>query len=663
MPMQLPRAQRKRRIERRPGPHASDTEWTGDASAGKPELTQPRCASLLHATPRARLSPPPPRLASSPPRVSTAIITGDEGRGGSCRDAFRDWFKVLKNHAMQADRNPCFFYAVPGYFDYRAENRPRHRESDQRADGTPSTYQYEDDVLCPEMPNHVEDYGSFAGAQRYLVPSAVENRQTDSLRMGCLAARVAAAPQPTATMLRGARQWQTSAATATNQPPEQCGMTHTQYVRSNASSLKMFQDGETLVGGQQDRDSLKRQTAYRSMSLGESSSAPHATSSILGEIPKPLRNTHLVGGQQDRDSLKRQTADCSMSLSESSTRSVLGEIPKPLRYTPQYNRADLAVLYKEAIFFVLQAYNEEVIHLSMRHDMLWTCSVGNHTLDNAFQLAHQICAQKNCKCPVILFLKVGKDSFFRGVAEMVSPIYHQKHWFESCEDLSGSFHVRWHIVKDVPTSVLFTKDEKEKLFEHVPYSMLWHVPYPKGTSMFHTFRDYPNHRPPHLSRSVKLEEPTKLRIPKYRMEKKAGSSCSPAMNSKRKEDSSKLEEPKASRTPEYRMEKKAGSGCSHALNSKGEEESSGRLGKEPQASRANDPVLLSTPKSRSQGSFTVGSLTVPVGLNEKKPQPGEKAASSRCSTAFNSKRGEDSSGCSSVSVPIGAMMINVNLLD
>ncbi len=159
------------------------------------------------------------------------------------------------------------------------------------------------------------------------------------------------------------------------------------------------------------------------------------------------------------------------------------------------------------------------------------------------------------------------------------------------------------------------------------------------------------------------------------------------------------------------VEKKAGSSCSHALNSKGKEESSGRLGKEPQASRANNPVLLSTPKSRSQGSFTVGSLTVPVGLNEKKavfsfplfptfyhiishqklsythklpiffpnsqlssnfqlfsgikhkPQTGGKAASSRCSTAFNSKRGEDSSGCSSVSVPIGAMMINVNLLD
>ncbi|BAS92395.1 Os05g0159700 [Oryza sativa Japonica Group] len=189
--------------------------------------------------------------------------------------------------------------------------------------------------------------------------------------MGCLAARVAAAPQPTTTMLHGARQWQTSAATATNQPPERCGMTHTQYVRSNVNSLKMFQDGAMLVGGQQDRDSLKRQTTYRSMSLGESSNAPHAASSILGEIPKPLRYTHLVGGQQDRDSLKRQTADCSMSLGESSSipkiaRSILGEIPKPLRYTHQYNWADLAVVYEEAIFFVLQAYNEEVIHLSMR---------------------------------------------------------------------------------------------------------------------------------------------------------------------------------------------------------------------------------------------------------------------------------------------------------
>lgn len=36
------------------------------------------------------------------------------------------------------------------------------------------------------------------------------------------------------------------------------------------------------------------------------------------------------------------------------------------------------------------------------------------------------------------------------------------------------------------------------------------------------------------------------------VEKKVGSNCSPAMNSKGEEDSSKLEEPKASKTPEYR---------------------------------------------------------------------------------------------------------------
>uniref|UniRef100_A0A0E0PHV6 YTH domain-containing family protein n=1 Tax=Oryza rufipogon TaxID=4529 RepID=A0A0E0PHV6_ORYRU len=405
---------------------------------GRAHATAVCFASPRHAT-RAPLAASTAG-ASSPARVSTTIITGDEGRGGSYRDAFRDRFKVLKNHAMQEDINPCFFYAVTGYFDYRAENRPRHKES--------------------------------------------------------------------------------------------------------------------------------------------------AASSILGEIPKPLRYTHLVGGQQDRDSLKRQTADCSMSLGESSSipkiaRSILGEIPKPLRYTHQYNWADLAVVYEEAIFFVLQAYNEEVIHLSMRYDMLWTCSAGNHALDDAFRLAHQICAQKNCKCPIILFLKI-----------MILKL-----------GFTGSLTVP-NVLVGMQT------------------------------------------------------------LP---VEKKAGSSCSPAMNSKGEEDSSKLEEPKASKTPEYRIgslivpnvlnetqtlpvEKKAGSSCSHALNSKGKEESSGRLGKEPQASRANNPVLLSTPKSRSQGI-------------KHKPQTGEKAASSRCSTAFNSKRGEDSSGCSSVSVPIGAMMINVNLLD
>ncbi|EEC78569.1 hypothetical protein OsI_18554 [Oryza sativa Indica Group] len=362
--MPLSRAQRKRRIEQRWHP-------CNDAMI-------PRTQAHMPMTQNGRGTRPPRAELMQP----------------------RDRFKVLKNHAMQEDINPCFFYAVTGYFDYRAENRPRHKES--------------------------------------------------------------------------------------------------------------------------------------------------AASSILGEIPKPLKYTHLVGGQQDRDSLKRQTADCSMSLGESSSipkiaRSILGEIPKPLRYTHQYNRADLAVVYEEAIFFVLQAYNEEVIHLSMR-------------------------------------------------------IY------------------RW---VRIPISAELQK---------------WSVP--------STIKSIGSLTVPNVLVGMQT-------LP---VEKKAGSSCSPAMNSKGEEDSSKLEEPKASKTPEYRMEKKAGSSCSHALNSKGKEESSGRLGKEPQASRANNPVLLSTPKSRSQGI-------------KHKPQTGEKAASSRCSTAFNSKRGEDSSGCSSVSVPIGAMMINVNLLD
>ncbi|EEE62415.1 hypothetical protein OsJ_17206 [Oryza sativa Japonica Group] len=471
----------------------------------------------------------------------------------------RDRFKVLKNHAMQEDINPCFFYAVTGYFDYRAENRPRHKESAASS-------------ILGEIPKPLR-YTHLVGGQQDR--DSLKRQTADcsmSLGESSSIPKIARSilgeiPKP----LRYTHQYNWADLAVVY---EEAIFFVLQAYNEEVIHLSMRDRFKVLKNHAMQEDinpcffyAVTGYFDYRAENRPRHKES--AASSILGEIPKPLRYTHLVGGQQDRDSLKRQTADCSMSLGESSSipkiaRSILGEIPKPLRYTHQYNWADLAVVYEEAIFFVLQAYNEEVIHLSMRYDMLWTCSAGNHALDDAFRLAHQICAQKNCKCPIILFLKI-----------MILKL-----------GFTGSLTVP-NVLVGMQT------------------------------------------------------------LP---VEKKAGSSCSPAMNSKGEEDSSKLEEPKASKTPEYRMEKKAGSSCSHALNSKGKEESSGRLGKEPQASRANNPVLLSTPKSRSQGI-------------KHKPQTGEKAASSRCSTAFNSKRGEDSSGCSSVSVPIGAMMINVNLLD
>lgn len=71
--MPLSRAQRKRRIEQRWHPcddamiprTQAHMPMTQNGRGTRPpwaELMQPRCASLLHATPRARLSPPLPRV-------------------------------------------------------------------------------------------------------------------------------------------------------------------------------------------------------------------------------------------------------------------------------------------------------------------------------------------------------------------------------------------------------------------------------------------------------------------------------------------------------------------------------------------------------------------------------------------------------------------------
>lgn len=71
--MPLSRAQRKRRIEQRWHPcddamiprtqaHMPMTQNGRGTRPPREELMQPRCASLLRATPRARLSPPLPRV-------------------------------------------------------------------------------------------------------------------------------------------------------------------------------------------------------------------------------------------------------------------------------------------------------------------------------------------------------------------------------------------------------------------------------------------------------------------------------------------------------------------------------------------------------------------------------------------------------------------------
>ncbi|RLN28912.1 uncharacterized protein C2845_PM05G12630 [Panicum miliaceum] len=118
--------------------------------------------------------------------------------------------------------------------------------------------------------------------------------------------------------------------------------------------------------------------------------------------------------------------------------------------TDQYNRDDFQVVYPYAKFFVIKSYNESDVHKSIKYGVWSTSSVGNRRLDTAFREAQAIAASSSTLCPVFLFFSVSGSSNFCGVAEMVGPVDYQNDMDFWCKDKwTGSFPVKWHIIKNI----------------------------------------------------------------------------------------------------------------------------------------------------------------------------------------------------------------------
>ncbi|KAG9452028.1 hypothetical protein H6P81_004932 [Aristolochia fimbriata] len=116
-----------------------------------------------------------------------------------------------------------------------------------------------------------------------------------------------------------------------------------------------------------------------------------------------------------------------------------------------YNRADFPIEYADAVFFVIKSYSEDDIHKSIKYSVWASTPSGNKKLDAAYQEAQQ----KSGDCPVFLFFSVNTSGQFVGLAEMVSPVDFAKnleYWQQ--DKWNGCFSVKWHIVKDVPNSLL-----------------------------------------------------------------------------------------------------------------------------------------------------------------------------------------------------------------
>uniref|UniRef100_A0A0E0DI27 YTH domain-containing family protein n=1 Tax=Oryza meridionalis TaxID=40149 RepID=A0A0E0DI27_9ORYZ len=116
-----------------------------------------------------------------------------------------------------------------------------------------------------------------------------------------------------------------------------------------------------------------------------------------------------------------------------------------------YNQHDFVIEYEDAKFFVIKSYTEDHVHKSIKYGVWASTASGNRKLDAAYREAKE----KEATCPIFLFFSVNGSGQFCGVAEMIGPVDFDKsvdYWQQ--DKWSGQFPVKWHIVKDVPNSLL-----------------------------------------------------------------------------------------------------------------------------------------------------------------------------------------------------------------
>nr|GEV10392.1 YTH domain-containing protein [Tanacetum cinerariifolium] len=159
----------------------------------------------------------------------------------------------------------------------------------------------------------------------------------------------------------------------------------------------------------------------------------------------------------------------------------------------QYNLDGFQTNYEHAKFYIIKSYSEDDVHKCVKYDVWSSTLNGNKKLDAAFLESEGITKVTGSKCPVFLFFSVNGSGQFVGVAEMTGPVVFEKSMdFWQLDKWSGFFPVKWHIIKDIPNSLLrhiilesndnrpvtYTRDTQE-------------VGLDQGLEMLEIFKSYP----------------------------------------------------------------------------------------------------------------------------------------------------------------------------
>ncbi|XP_074561440.1 YTH domain-containing protein ECT4-like isoform X2 [Curcuma longa] len=172
-----------------------------------------------------------------------------------------------------------------------------------------------------------------------------------------------------------------------------------------------------------------------------------------------LRNSDIFGEQNKgprKNRAKDQSTSNSLESAELVQRSDNVVQEGCIIISPEnYNKDDFPIEYPDAKFFVIKSYSEDDVHKSIKYNVWSSTHNGNRKLDSAYADAQRRSEGKPSNCPVFLFFSVNASGQFCGLAEMVGPVDFEKDMnFWQQDKWSGSFPVRWHIIKDVSNASL-----------------------------------------------------------------------------------------------------------------------------------------------------------------------------------------------------------------
>ncbi|XP_010487106.1 PREDICTED: uncharacterized protein LOC104765132 isoform X2 [Camelina sativa] len=166
----------------------------------------------------------------------------------------------------------------------------------------------------------------------------------------------------------------------------------------------------------------------------------------LNRGPRAKGTKNQKGNLEDSLEVKEQTGEPNVTE--------VGEADSTCVVVPdreQYNKEDFPVDYANAMFFIIKSYSEDDVHKSIKYNVWASTPNGNKKLAAAYQEAQQ----KPGGCPIFLFFSVNASGQFVGLAEMTGPVdfnTNVDYWQQ--DKWTGSFPLKWHVVKDVPNSLL-----------------------------------------------------------------------------------------------------------------------------------------------------------------------------------------------------------------